>query len=318
MPISLQYHVADVFTSTVFAGNQLAIIHLPNSSTLSEVQKQQIAIEFNYSESIFIRKADVLDLESEGSDAPVAYEVDIFTPQSEIPFAGHPIIGVACHVFEKLLTDKTTATLIAKAGLITISYDHSKGVAQASVPHNYHLHRNSSSLAQVESRLRTVQSGLNQQLKVHRMALVSIVKGMTFLLVELESVEVLSTIRVTSADPVSPEDLDDCWTPTLIGSLFYVMPKRGNDGVLRARQRMIALRLEDPATGSASSALACYLSLQIGGEGQRYKFELEQGVEMGRRSVIGVEVELDGEGKQVKEVVLKGQAKHVMKGELVV
>ncbi len=68
--------------------------------------------------------------------------------------------------------------------------------------------------------------------------------------------------------------------------------------------------------GSAASALAAYLALQRGGGGTTYVFDVEQGVEMGRRSEIGVEVTLDAAGKGVKSVVLAGGAVLVSEGTL--
>ena len=72
---------------------------------------------------------------------------------------------------------------------------------------------------------------------------------------------------------------------------------------------------EDPATGSAASALSSYLALTEPGARQRV-FLLTQGVEMGRRSEIGVHITLNEAGDQVEEVVLSGTAVKVMEGTL--
>ena len=86
----------------------------------------------------------------------------------------------------------------------------------------------------------------------------------------------------------------------------------------RVSTRLVKIDREDPATGSAACTLASYLALKDGGEG-RLRFEVEQGVEMGRRSEIVVEVVLgtgDGGDKVVKEVFLGGSAVPVMRGTL--
>ena len=71
---------------------------------------------------------------------------------------------------------------------------------------------------------------------------------------------------------------------------------------------------EDPATGSAACTLGAYIALQQGATGESYSFVIEQGVEMGRDSEIGVQVTLDETGKGVKEIWLSGSAVQVTEG----
>ncbi|MBV8197362.1 MAG: PhzF family phenazine biosynthesis protein [Candidatus Eremiobacteraeota bacterium] len=79
-----EYVIVDVFTSTPFKGNPLAVI--PDAQGLSDVEMQAIAAEFNLSETVFL-------LPPLAQDAAV--RVRIFTPRRELPFAGHPTIGAA-------------------------------------------------------------------------------------------------------------------------------------------------------------------------------------------------------------------------------
>lgn len=71
--------------------------------------------------------------------------------------------------------------------------------------------------------------------------------------------------------------------------------------------------MEDPATGSAACALSCYLALKFG---QSKKFEVIQGVEMGQKSVIGVDVGLNETRDGIKSVRLRGSAVRIMEGVL--
>jgi trans-2,3-dihydro-3-hydroxyanthranilate isomerase len=80
----LQFQTVDVFTSDRFAGNPLAVVL--NAEGLSAPQMQTIAAEFNLAETTFIRPP---------KDAAHTAEVRIFTPRSEMPFAGHPNVGTA-------------------------------------------------------------------------------------------------------------------------------------------------------------------------------------------------------------------------------
>ena len=79
------FHTLDVFTDTAYAGNPLAV--LPDGDGLTDAQMQQVASEFNLSETTFVQAP------GQGSDAVA--RVRIFTPEVELPFAGHPTVGTA-------------------------------------------------------------------------------------------------------------------------------------------------------------------------------------------------------------------------------
>jgi phenazine biosynthesis protein PhzF family len=81
--VKYRYYICDVFTETRFGGNQLAV--LPKAEGLTSDQMQQITREFNFSESTFVFPAS----------AGHTRRVRIFTPASEVPFAGHPNVGTA-------------------------------------------------------------------------------------------------------------------------------------------------------------------------------------------------------------------------------
>lgn len=78
----LAFDVVDVFADGPFAGNQLAVVH--GSDGLSTAQLQRLASEFGFAETTFPTAA-----------RPDGYDVRIFTPGSELPFAGHPTLGTA-------------------------------------------------------------------------------------------------------------------------------------------------------------------------------------------------------------------------------
>ena len=80
----MRYYTADIFTSSRFGGNQLAV--LPDARGLTSEQMLAITREFNYSESTFVLPPD---------NPANTRKVRIFTPGGEIPFAGHPTVGTA-------------------------------------------------------------------------------------------------------------------------------------------------------------------------------------------------------------------------------
>ena len=208
--------------------------------------------------------------------------------------------------------------LLTKAGPIPSTYDSTDiTTASASIPHNVHIHRKHVSLAELTASQSSLATFLDD---TATFPLVSIVKGMTFVLVSLPSLEALAALNVSPV-PTSKwcgDALDKEWEPSVLAAYYYVLlgetaTERG--AALRIRTRMIEPFVgEDPATGSAACDLGAYLALRRGGKGAVYDLDIEQGVEMGRKSVIGVSARLDGTGEGVESVVLKGTAVSVMEG----
>jgi PhzF family phenazine biosynthesis protein len=147
-------------------------------------------------------------------------------------------------------------------------------------------------------------------------AIVSIVKGMTFVLVELQSEEALGLVSLAGRSLVV-DGLDKEWDKTFIGTYFFVRMGGSEDGATRLRTRMIEGPLEDPATGSAASDLAAYLGVTEGGDKKTLRYEIVQGVEMRRRSEIFIEVEMK-EDRTISKLHLEGGAVAVMEGRLAI
>ena len=82
--MNLTFYIVDVFAEEKYAGNQLAVVR--GGLGLPDERLQRIALEMNYSETTFLFSEE----ETEGG-----YDVRIFTPGNEIPFAGHPTLGTA-------------------------------------------------------------------------------------------------------------------------------------------------------------------------------------------------------------------------------
>lgn len=319
---SLQFVILDVFTSMQYEGNPLAVVKVPSAlrQTLSQERKQLIAREFNLSETVFLHENRETDPQNE-------WTVDIFTTTDELPFAGHPTIGSACYVLNGQGGGmKAKGTFITKAGRIPILMAPSKvlgewGRVQADIPHDVHIHRHK--LGDLQAPIPGLSK--NPALAKAEMAasIVSIVKGMTFLLVRLDSLEMLAEVEVVGNEVSFHGVLDqgEGWDHGFVARYYYVIEKKqrsnGNcgsgDQPKRIRTRMVESTMEDPATGSAACALGSFLALS---EHRTRNFEITQGVEMGRRSVIGVEVVVDWEGRKVQSVRLSGSAVPVMEGTL--
>jgi PhzF family phenazine biosynthesis protein len=145
---------------------------------------------------------------------------------------------------------------------------------------------------------------------------VSLVKGVTFVLVQLPTENVLAAVPPNLGLLKSHNGLDKDWAAdgSSVGFFFFVKDGHIADGSTKLRTRMLVGSLEDPATGSASSALAAYLALHEPDTGT--KFHMVQGFETERRSEIGVEVILEED--RINKITLRGSAVSVMEGSLVV
>jgi PhzF family phenazine biosynthesis protein len=326
-PDRLDFVTLDVFTEDRYKGNPLAIVHVPRSLEVDQVRKQAIAREFNLSETVFLH---------DGEDDSPNRKIDIFLPALEVPFAGHPTIGTIYYI----CTDKAQRssvgerlTIHTKAGPIAAFFDHETRFATASIPHQLNIHRSSvhwKCIADAQPPLiESLTADGHQSLEAWALRedgsdstfpIVSIVNGMNFVLVDFPQVEnYLGKVQAgyPSIEP-SAMKLDEGWSSSVLAPYYYVTLPAQADQVTRLRTRLIHATIgEDPATGSAAAALSSYLALQQGGSNHTYTYKIDQGVEMGRHSEIGVMVILDESGTCLKEVLLSGTAARVMQGTLI-
>lgn len=307
MPTELPFVTLDVFTTTPYRGNPLAVVTIPPTLNPppTQEQKQAIAREFNLSETVFIH--DVADPETNKTR-----NIDIFLTFDEIPFAGHPTVGTAVSLLPQGVT-----TLVTKAGPIPLKQTGERFV-QANIPHDLHVHaKKTRDLS--PSKLYSVEK-LQPDNEIRQLELdapvVSIVNGVSFLLVELSSLEQLAKVQLTGVEFPPEELLDDGWRKGLIARYYYVKTEEKDENGLPVyviRTRMMEHSFEDPATGSAACCLSSYLSIQ--GDKQttpKRRYEITQGVEMGKESNIVVEVEV--KDNKIDNVQLAGTAVQVMRG----
>ena len=281
-----RFLILDVFTDTAFGGNPLAVI--PDAMGLPEASLQRIAREFNFSESTFVYPPE---------DPAHTARVRIFTPTTELPFAGHPTIGTAL----ALAGTGHGPEMVLELGVGPIPVTAADGRAEFTtrVP----LSRGARPGADELARCLSLPTGkIRTELHGPEMAGV----GLTFCLVELADTDALA-----------------CATPDLnaFRRAADAYSDRPNFGVFcytrdgnRIAARMFAPTggiPEDPATGSASAALTAYLATL---EGRDIALEITQGVEMGRPSRIDTSAKV-AEGR-VTATTVAGAAVQVAEGTL--
>lgn len=109
------FRILDVFTDRPLAGNQLAVFE--DASGIPDGLLQPLAREINFSETVFLFRADA------GGDA----RMRIFTPANEIPFAGHPTLGTAVLVADRLQKDRVI--LETGRGQVPVAIERTPGAA---------------------------------------------------------------------------------------------------------------------------------------------------------------------------------------------
>jgi len=265
-----KFYTCDVFTPDRFGGNQLAV--LPEAHGLSSRQMQQIAREFNYSETTFVFPAQ------QGNTR----KVRIFTPSTEVPFAGHPNIGTA-FVLATIkdfgdIRDELAVTFEEEAGLVPVTI-HTREAGriwcELAAPQGLTLGEViMPELAAAALSLEVADIAMG----VHSPQVAGV--GLPFLIVELKSLDALERSRF-NLDVM--ETLQEQGTPPDI--LLYTRVS----GDIDIKARMFAPLdgvPEDPATGSANCALAALLSLCDSADTGDYHWRIAQGVEMGRPSIL--------------------------------
>jgi len=264
-----RYYICDVFTETRFGGNPLAV--LPDANGLSAQQMQSIAREFNFSESTFVFPPQ----------AGQTRRVRIFTPTREIPFAGHPNVGTAfvlAAIGEFGEIRSQTVTFEEDAGLVPISIHADNGRVvrcELAAPQPVSLGK---TIAPERIAAAVSLSAADIVTATHAPQVASV--GLPFVITELKDRATLGRAR---ANPAAFESLlaEDV-RPSLH---FYAHAKDGFD----VRARMFAPLSgvpEDPATGSATCALAGLLAHYAAQGDATFTWRIAQGVEMGRPSTL--------------------------------
>lgn len=297
---TLRFVTCDVFTSTPFTGNQLAVVF--GAEGLPTETLQAITREFNYSETVFVFAAE--------SEAHTR-KVRIFTPGQELPFAGHPTIGCA-HVLVALgevsaSGDEAMLVLGEGVGPVPVRVRLENGVpvdAQLTVAVAPEERSDVPSIAALAETL----SLAPDDFAGGSMRPAGVSCGVPFLIVPLASVRAVRRARVVMT--AWDTHLKGTWASEPMVFAMTSRDARESDPTvpaaqisgcdIRARVFVPGLSVpEDPATGSANACLAAYLAKRtpdanVPSDGV-LRWEVAQGIEMGRPSRLSIEATKRGE-----------------------
>jgi len=288
---SHRYLTMDVFSERVFEGNPLAVF--PDATGISEITMQQIATELNLAETAFIAPPTRPDC---------AVSVRIFTPKRELSFAGHPTIGTSFVVLEEEFVPRGTSEFILeeKIGPVRIRVEPDiRPLIWLATP-SITFGR----LCDPDLCAKALGLNVSDLLEISPQIVSA---GNPTLIVAVRDKEQVDRSWLENAGLLLLKSEDEppllvmVFTPTRDGAYSRVFgPEHG-------------VR-EDPATGSATGPLAAFMvknELVSGAAGTR--FISEQGVKMGRRSIL--HVQLNGE-KGVNGIEIGGYVSPVAEGTM--
>jgi trans-2,3-dihydro-3-hydroxyanthranilate isomerase len=295
------YVTVNVFTDQRFTGNPLAV--LPDAAGLTDAQMQAIAAEFNLSETTFVLPP---------ADPRHHARVRIFTGKSEMPFAGHPNVGTG-YVLATMAGDPPEHyTFEEIAGLVRVHIlRDTSGVisgARVAAPRSLSIDIG----IPVETVAACISLAGNDIATLSHTPLVASV-GTPFVLAEIASVDALS--RATPDAAAFRSAIARFPDMASRFALYLYAWLDGDERRIRARMfAPLGGISEDPATGSAAAALAALLTSLAPGENVDLQYAIEQGVEMGRPSLIVASAVKTGEGPVSASVA--GTCVPVMRGTL--
>ncbi len=284
-------HIVDVFARERYTGNQLAVVE--SEGTTGDGEMQAIAREMNYSETTFIKSRED------------PYRVRIFTPEAEVPFAGHPTLGTA-HVVRERVADgrPEEVTLELNVGEVPVEVRERDGretLWMTQQPPEFGDELDHGRLAGV--------LGLSADRLDTDWPVQVVSTGLPTILVPLVDRGALTDI---DPDREAYDDLTGDREAKLVHAFCADPRDPGNDLAVRMFAPAYGVP-EDPATGSANGCLAAYLARHAYFGSGVVDARVEQGYEMGRPSLLYLGATDRGDDVRVE---VGGRVVDVARGEL--
>ena len=262
----LVFSIVDVFAEDKYAGNQLAVVR--RAEGLAGAAMQKIAREINFSETTFV----LGDRKRRGG-----YDVRIFTPTAELPFAGHPTLGTAFVIQQDLIKEPVRKVILnLKVGPIPVTFGY-----RGRKPDVLWMKQIQPRFGiTLEARRVAPVLGLKPDDLDPRFPVQEVSTGIPFVIVPVKTLEAVkkSGFRADKLAGLTAE-----------GKAFLLFAPQtyspSNDLNVRVFAHCYGVG-EDPATGSANGCLAGYLVLHRYFGRARIDIRVEQGNEVGRPSLL--------------------------------
>lgn len=289
------FYILDVFAEEKYTGNQLAVVLMKNK--LTDTDMQRIAKEFNFSETTFIL-----------SHKPVnnGYNVRIFTPNEEVPFAGHPTLGTA-YVIQKEIIKRPVEEIILnlKIGQIPVRSDYRKNnIIMLTMKQREPVFGKTLDKKKAASVLNISASDIDERFPVQEVS-----TGLPFIIVPLRNLSAVKRSKLNKE-----KHLAFIKNTEAKAVFIFCLETYRKENHLNARMFAPYYGIEeDPATGSANGCLAGYLVKHGYFDKDHIDIRVEQGYEIRRPSLIFLKAK---KTKNNIEIHVGGKVIEVAKGIL--
>jgi trans-2,3-dihydro-3-hydroxyanthranilate isomerase len=268
-----RFYIVDVFAEKKYTGNQLAVFR--DTEGLSDNEMLEITKEIDYSETTFILSDK---MNNNG------FDVRIFTPQEEVPFAGHPTLGTAFIIQSEIINRPVNqVNLNVKIGQIpvTISYVNKRPqiLWMTQVPPEFYHSFTSDHISEI---LSLDPSDIDSRYPIEEVS-----TGLPFIIVPLTSLDAIQRVCI---DKEKYFKLIASIRAKAILTFCPETVKKDNDLHVRVFTDYYGMP-EDPATGSANGCLAGYLVKHSYFTSPLINIRVEQGYEIGRPSLLYLKAE---------------------------
>lgn len=273
--MSYKFYIVDVFAEEKYAGNQLAVFRNANGIITEEMQK--IAFEINYSETTFILSDDKNNN---------GFDVRIFTPKQEIPFAGHPTLGTAFIIQNEIIQDPADKIVLnLQVGNIPVEINRAE--KKVRMKQNFPDFGQQLDGEQIVNVLSLNKDDLDDRFPIEDVS-----TGLPFFIVPLKDLATLKKVKIIR------DKYYELVNESRAKGILVFCPE-GYDGSLDLSVRVFADYWgspEDPATGSGNGCLAGYLVKHRYLGSNKIKIQTGQGYEVGRPSKLYLEANEDESG----------------------
>lgn len=287
----INYSIVDVFSQGKYTGNQLAVFK--NAENISNSKMQQIAKEINFSETTFILSDTKKD---------DGYDVRIFTPNEEIPFAGHPTLGTAYIIQNEIVGEPTEKLILNfKAGQIPVTFNIQEQILW--------MKQNKPTFGRILDKNK-VSAVLNTDIEYidDRFPIQEVSTGLPVIIVPLKSLEAVKKVSINKEKYFELIKNTDAKAIMVFSQETY---NSENDLNVRDFADYFGIP-EDAATGSSNGCLAAYLVKYRYFEKSEINIQVEQGYEIKRPSLLFLKAN-DENGEIIVNV--GGKVEKIAQGE---
>ena len=296
MTTGKNFYIVDVFAEEKYAGNQLAVVR--DAAGLSDSDMQNITKEMNYSETTFI----LSDEQRNGG-----YNVRIFTPAQEVPFAGHPTLGTAYIIQQEIIKEPVEKIILnLKVGQIPVTFNYTG--KEKNVLWMKQIEPTFGQIIEPEQISEVL--GIDEKDIDESFLIQEVSTGMFFMIVPLKTLDVVKRAKIDTDKYFRLIENRQAKAILVFCPETY---SKGNDLNVRVFVDYFGIP-EDPATGSGNGCLAGYLVKHRYFGKDQLDIRVEQGYEIARPSLLY----LKAENKQGKiSISVGGRVLMIAKGELI-